>query len=918
MADGELMSAEDLRSRLYNSLKEKGLLDALKSQLRNKLVSELQHVGLQYHFQPEPSHSPEGSLLQKASNSLVADHLRRCHYDYSLSVFLPECGLAQGQASQGEASHKTGFLWQLLCELAAICGHSCKDVSVQTDATRLPPPTSLEEQFRKLDTYYSTVGDEHKQRWMAVEERILCYQRQLEERSKHDLQLEIARFKENELARMRIEEREHARQEIDRIRREIEQTYRVKVESLSQRERHMEDKIKKEQALLEKEIYSERQSLLAEIDAVRHKETAMRHKEEINHREKVLWEERMKTKEELVKRREEAVRMAEIEYNQKLQDEIRKFKMEEESRLLEKTRDLDHREMRVRENERRLDEELRTIHDTKEDLRQKRKLCLELEGELSVVKHDLISARGELEQLTNRVREMVDYQTLKEDHAVQRRELDNLRMRIAEISKELMVERQKNEELLREMTTRASKPTPEVYLMQKEVEKVRNEMKQERSIFEHLKSNLEKRYQDEIDRNHELLRKFEEQTLQIEEMNREIRDLRQQLGEHHTALTNEVYRKAKPSVLNRCDSLCDLEADGIDPTLIRTSIEPELLFTASHGLIDNILEQHHTPVRYTTSRSEDYSYSSDIVEETKRRLRSLEREAENLEHHYQDFQYRMTAVHPLDEPAAAPVSLVRPHTAQTQPPSIQQQTPQHAMHISDSKLVSSTPAKQQSSGTARRLNESRVHEYVGDSSLLGNSMSTVQSTSPVKESENRLPEQQIHPGNSNARLGLPVVSDSHYQDQRQQSTGNISSATQEDTQVRVHDINTVSLDDAWRHEQENVSEKQTTENHHENREHQVNRNDDRHQQTGEEEVGATGGDKTKENDAKKEDQIDPTLLKYMEIVKQQKEKEQEIAKKTVDTWNKNRRQQDRSPSQSEDMSLGIDKSEHETSDGDFW
>jgi len=38
----------------------------------------------------------------------------------------------------------------------------------------------------------------------------------------------------------------------------------------------------------------------------------------------VLWEERMKTKEELVKRREEAVRMAEIEYNQKLQDEIRK------------------------------------------------------------------------------------------------------------------------------------------------------------------------------------------------------------------------------------------------------------------------------------------------------------------------------------------------------------------------------------------------------------------------------------------------------------------------------------------------------------------------------------------------------------------------------------------------------------------
>lgn len=43
-----------------------------------------------------------------------------------------------------------------------------------------------------------------------------------------------------------------------------------------------------------------------------------------NFREKMLWEERMKTKEEVVKKREEAVRMAEIEYNQKLQEEIKR------------------------------------------------------------------------------------------------------------------------------------------------------------------------------------------------------------------------------------------------------------------------------------------------------------------------------------------------------------------------------------------------------------------------------------------------------------------------------------------------------------------------------------------------------------------------------------------------------------------
>lgn len=34
------------------------------------------------------------SLLIGAANSLVADHLGKCGYEYSLSVFFPESGLA--------------------------------------------------------------------------------------------------------------------------------------------------------------------------------------------------------------------------------------------------------------------------------------------------------------------------------------------------------------------------------------------------------------------------------------------------------------------------------------------------------------------------------------------------------------------------------------------------------------------------------------------------------------------------------------------------------------------------------------------------------------------------------------------------------------------------------------------------------
>lgn len=71
------------------------LMYTFQSQLRNKLVTELQQIGLKQNFTPQSLDAKEGALLHKAANSLVADHLRKCSYDYSLSVFLPESGTAQ-------------------------------------------------------------------------------------------------------------------------------------------------------------------------------------------------------------------------------------------------------------------------------------------------------------------------------------------------------------------------------------------------------------------------------------------------------------------------------------------------------------------------------------------------------------------------------------------------------------------------------------------------------------------------------------------------------------------------------------------------------------------------------------------------------------------------------------------------------
>lgn len=70
-----------------------------QTQLRNQLIHELMHPILNGELQPQAVPNDDSSLLITASNSLVADHLQRCGYEYSLSVFFPESGLEKKKVS---------------------------------------------------------------------------------------------------------------------------------------------------------------------------------------------------------------------------------------------------------------------------------------------------------------------------------------------------------------------------------------------------------------------------------------------------------------------------------------------------------------------------------------------------------------------------------------------------------------------------------------------------------------------------------------------------------------------------------------------------------------------------------------------------------------------------------------------------
>ena len=70
-----------------------------KSQLRNRLITELQETAGQGGLAQHDQSAVTENLCELAANSLVADHLKRCKYEYSLSVSLPESGVQENKVN---------------------------------------------------------------------------------------------------------------------------------------------------------------------------------------------------------------------------------------------------------------------------------------------------------------------------------------------------------------------------------------------------------------------------------------------------------------------------------------------------------------------------------------------------------------------------------------------------------------------------------------------------------------------------------------------------------------------------------------------------------------------------------------------------------------------------------------------------
>ena len=229
---------------------------------------------------------PLENLNTRIICSLFLDFLKTENFKYTPSVFVPECGHAQKFLSPSEVAEALDIplpgeplLHHIISsyQKAQRRPHLYESASQTEDFSII---SNLEEKLSKLDLEYirktKSDSDPH-----TMEERMLRYQRECDQRMQKELSKEIERIREIEMSGVRIEEANKYRQQLQKARSEMEQHWKDQLASLKQREKETKERLNLREKELDNKEYSQRQQYLKDLEALKQKEADMKRAVEI-------------------------------------------------------------------------------------------------------------------------------------------------------------------------------------------------------------------------------------------------------------------------------------------------------------------------------------------------------------------------------------------------------------------------------------------------------------------------------------------------------------------------------------------------------------------------------------------------------------------------------------------------------------
>ncbi|CAG9327016.1 unnamed protein product [Blepharisma stoltei] len=406
------------KADLFQLFKQQGMDNDLKAIMRAKLLTKIKG---QHQVKPD-------DLNTRILSSLFLDFLKAQGFQYTTSVFVPECGNSDRMLSQAEIAQALGvplpdagsFLEYIIAQFkkSVTKPHMFESAAQTEDDAAV---SNLEERLRKLDIEYiqkTKVSDDPQ----TLEERMLRYQRECDTRMRNDLAQEIARVREIEISALRIEEANKYRQQLQKIRTEQEEYWRQQLEGLKEREREARERLMIREKEIEAKEYAQRQQLLKDMEALKQKEKDLKRAVELElegaRLQKQSWEQKKNESESKLKEME-ALRTNMVN---KAEEDFFHYKREYEREHEEERRRLINERMELEAMRRSLD------MDTSRSKNNEEK-CMKLENDLSEAlrlktlfkeerkkfEKELAQTREELRIMNETGRRNMDLLVLKEE-----------------------------------------------------------------------------------------------------------------------------------------------------------------------------------------------------------------------------------------------------------------------------------------------------------------------------------------------------------------------------------------------------------------------------------------------------------------------------------------------------------------------
>lgn len=201
-------------------MKQSGVLDSLKSQLRGRLYEQLK---LKNEKADVNLKSATNRLTFKIAASLVADLMKKCDMPYAMSVFLPECGMSKEILTKMELIDVLGLQHDEYIKNMGDTTPLLIDIVEQVKAQGGVNPNvtnaecqtedfgsehmSLDQKLKNIDYgLMERVQIERALPFKTLEERMSKYKREMDAKYQDDLQREIQRLRDFEVSKIRMEE----------------------------------------------------------------------------------------------------------------------------------------------------------------------------------------------------------------------------------------------------------------------------------------------------------------------------------------------------------------------------------------------------------------------------------------------------------------------------------------------------------------------------------------------------------------------------------------------------------------------------------------------------------------------------------------------------------------------------------------